>query len=115
MQLLLRHRLHMGAPLADGKPGPFKSASLLCAGKTVEIRRSEAGGDKGKGSTAKDLERLFLIAQEDRHRPRIGLSPLPMPVPPPPPPSEYALQTPLTLKDQPSSGMRRHVSATPEL
>ncbi|CAL5221994.1 g4282 [Coccomyxa viridis] len=57
-------------------------------GKTVEIRRSEAGGDKGKGSTAKDLERLFLIAQEDRHRPRIGLSPLPMPVPPPPPPSE---------------------------
>ena len=65
-------------------------AWVLCAGKTLEVRRSEAGGDRGKGSTARDLERLFLIAQEDRHRPRIGLSPLPMPVPPPPPPSEYA-------------------------
>ena len=70
------------------------SRTVVHAGKTLEIRRSEAGGDKGKGSTAQDLERLFLLAEEDRYRPRIGLSPLPMPVPPPPPPSEYVLASP---------------------
>ena len=67
-----------------------KAVQLLLAGKTLEVRRSEAGGDKVKGSSPRDLERLFLVAQQDRHRPCIGLSPLPMPVPPPPPPSQYA-------------------------
>ncbi|CAK0786611.1 hypothetical protein CVIRNUC_009825 [Coccomyxa viridis] len=57
-------------------------------GKTVEVRRSEAAGDKGRASTPQDLQRLFLLAQEDRHRPRVGLPPLPGPVPPPPALSE---------------------------
>ena len=43
-----------------------------------------------------DLQRLFLLAQEDRHRPRIGLPPLPGPVPPPPAPSECAPPQALT-------------------
>ena len=54
------------------------------------MRRSEAAGDKGRASTPQDLQRLFLLAQEDRHRPRVGLPPLPGPVPPPPALSEYA-------------------------
>ena len=57
------------------------------AGKTVEIRRSEAAGDRGKASSQPDLERLFLTAVQDRHRPRINLAPLPAPVPPPKPPT----------------------------
>ncbi|EIE22978.1 CIA30-domain-containing protein [Coccomyxa subellipsoidea C-169] len=56
-------------------------------GKTVEIRRSEAAGDRGKASSQPDLERLFLTAVQDRHRPRINLAPLPAPVPPPKPPT----------------------------
>ncbi|CAL8465559.1 g5095 [Coccomyxa elongata] len=56
-------------------------------GKTVEVRRSEAAGDKGKKPNLADLERLFLMTVEDRHRPRINLGPLPAPVPPPKPPT----------------------------
>ena len=60
------------------------------------MRRSEAAGDKGRASTPQDLQRLFLLAQKDRHRPRIGLPPLPGPVPPPPAPSECAPPQALT-------------------
>ena len=76
------------------------------------MRRSKAGGDKGKGSTVRDLERLFLTAQQDRHRPSIGLSPLPMPVPPPPPPSKYAsVSHSAPSHTGPSSSMHRHDSS----
>ncbi|KAK9814216.1 hypothetical protein WJX72_002437 [[Myrmecia] bisecta] len=58
------------------------------AGKTIEVRRSEAAGDKGRGMTGADRLRLFLAAVPDSQRQRILLPPLPTPVPPPPPPSK---------------------------
>ena len=73
-----------------------QQASGVFAGKTVEVRRSEAAGDKGRASTPQDLQRLFLLAQEDRHRPRIGLPPLPRPRAPAACPSECAPARALT-------------------
>jgi hypothetical protein len=63
------------------------------AGKTIEVRRSEAGSARGRAPDQADLERLWLTAVPDRQRPRIALPPLPAPVPPPPPPSKCALKT----------------------
>ena len=62
------------------------------AGKTIEVRRSEAVGDKGKSDTPEQLRRLFYISTEDRNRAQIGLPPMPKPVPPPPPPSKERTQ-----------------------
>ena len=61
-----------------------------CAGKTLEVRRSEAAAARGRPLNQADLERLWLSSMLDRHRPRINLPPLPSPVPPPPPPSQCA-------------------------
>ena len=62
------------------------------AGKTIEVRRSEAAGDKGKSDTVPQLQRLFYSSTEDRNRAQIGLPPMPKPVPPPPPPSKERTQ-----------------------
>ena len=62
------------------------------AGKTIEVRRSEAAGDKGKTDTAAQLRQLFYTSTEDRNRAQIGLPPMPKPVPPPPPPSKERTQ-----------------------
>ena len=61
-------------------------------GKTIEVRRSEAEGDKGKSDTQAQLRRLFYVSTEDRNRAQIGLPPMPKPVPPPPPPSKERTQ-----------------------
>lgn len=61
-------------------------------GKTIEVRRSEAVGDKGKSDTPAQLRRLFYSSTEDRNRAQIGLPPMPKPVPPPPPPSKERTQ-----------------------
>ena len=60
----------------------------MSAGKTIEVRRNEALASKGKKSSQRDLERLFLAAVTDGQRPKRLLPPLPSVVPPPPPPSE---------------------------
>lgn len=62
------------------------------AGKTIEVRRSEAAGDKGKSDTTAQLRQLFYTSTEDRNRAQIGLPPMPKPVPPPPPPSKERTQ-----------------------
>ena len=54
----------------------------------MEVRRSEAADARGKTPSAADLERLFMGAIEDRHRPYRRLPPMPGVVPPPPPPSK---------------------------
>ena len=82
-------RQHMCPSLNVSRAIPKRPVGV--AGKTLEVRRSEAAGDKGRASTGQDLQRLFLLAQQDRHRPRIGLPPLPAPVPPPPAPSECVM------------------------
>lgn len=61
------------------------------AGKTLEVRRSEAEASRGKKSSSRDLERLFLDAVEDWQRPKRNLPPMPMVAEVPPPPSKYAL------------------------
>lgn len=61
-------------------------------GKTIEVRRSEALGDRGKSDTAAQLKRLFYTSTEDRNRAQIGLPPMPKPVPPTPPPSKERTQ-----------------------
>ncbi len=61
---------------------------LLIAGKTIEVRRSEAADAKGKSDSAAQLQRLFYSSTQDRSRAQIGLPPMPKPVPPPPPPTE---------------------------
>ena len=58
------------------------------AGKTLEVRRSEAADAKGKATTPEQLRRIFYTAVEDRRRATVGLRPLPKPAPPPAPPSE---------------------------
>ncbi|KAL3135711.1 hypothetical protein ABBQ38_006182 [Trebouxia sp. C0009 RCD-2024] len=67
-------------------------ATPEATGKTVEVRRSEAMGDRGKTDTAAQLQRLFYASTEDRNRAQIGLPPMPKPVPPPPPPSKERTQ-----------------------
>lgn len=54
----------------------------------MEVRRSEAADARGKTPSSADLERLFMGAVEDRHRPYRRLPPMPGVVPPPPPPSK---------------------------
>ena len=66
----------------------YQLRSDVAAGKTVEVRRSEAAASRGQKSSAADLERLFLGAVEDWHRPKRLLPPFPAAVAPPPPPSE---------------------------
>lgn len=61
-------------------------------GKTIEVRRSEAEGDKGKSDSPAQLRRLFYISTEDMNRAQVGLPPMPKPVPPPPPPSKERTQ-----------------------
>jgi hypothetical protein len=61
---------------------------VLNAGKTIEVRRSEAADAKGKSDSAAQLQRLFYSSTQDRSRAQIGLPPMPKPVPPPPPPTE---------------------------
>ncbi len=61
---------------------------VLNAGKTIEVRRSEAADAKGKSDSAAQLQRLFYSSTQDRNRAQIGLPPMPKPVPPPPPPTE---------------------------
>ena len=56
----------------------------------MEVRRSEAADARGKTPSSADLERLFMGAVEDRHRPYRRLPPMPGVVPPPPPPSKCA-------------------------
>lgn len=58
------------------------------AGKTIEVRRSEAADAKGKSDSAAQLQRLFYSSTQDRSRARIGLPPMPKPANPPPPPTE---------------------------
>ena len=60
------------------------------AGKTLEVRRSEAADARGKTPSSADLERLFMGAVEDRLRPYRRLPPMPGVAPPPPPPSKCA-------------------------
>ena len=60
----------------------------LPAGKTLEVRRSEAADAQGKATTPEQLRRIFYTAVEDRRRATVGLRPLPKPAPPPAPPSE---------------------------
>lgn len=62
------------------------------AGKTFELRRSEARDGRGKGMDARSWRQLFLGLALDRHRARVGLLPFPKAVPPPPPPSEERKQ-----------------------
>lgn len=64
----------------------------VTAGKTIEVRRLEAAGDRGKSDTVPQLQRLFYTSTEDRNRAQIGLPPMPKPVPPPPPPSKERTQ-----------------------
>ena len=61
---------------------------VLNAGKTIEVRRSEAADAKGKSDSAAQLQRLFYSSTQDRSRARIGLPPMPKPANPPPPPTE---------------------------
>jgi hypothetical protein len=58
------------------------------AGKTFELRRSEARDGRGKAMSERAWQQLFLGLSPDRHRARAGLLPFPKAVPPPPPPSE---------------------------
>lgn len=60
----------------------------LFAGKTFELRRSEARDGRGKDMSERAWQQLFLGLSADRHRARAGLLPFPKAVPPPPPPSE---------------------------
>lgn len=62
------------------------------AGKTIEVRRSEAADAKGQSDSAAQLRRLFYTSTEDRNRAQIGLPPMPKPVPPPPPPTPERTQ-----------------------
>ncbi len=63
-------------------------SSRAGAGKTLEVRRSEAADARGKAPTPVDMERLFLGSVLDRHRPRVALPPFPKAAPPPAKPSE---------------------------
>ena len=90
MSVLSRELQAYDVPIAVSVMSKPQEASGVLQGRRFEVRRSEAAGDKGRASTPQDLQRLFLLAQEDRHRPRVGLPPLPGPVPPPPALSEYA-------------------------
>ncbi len=47
------------------------------AGKTFEVRRSEAADARGKAMTPSAFQQLFLGLALDRHRARIGLLPFP--------------------------------------
>ncbi len=58
------------------------------AGKTIEVRRSEASDAQGKAMDAQETLRLFLGCVQDSRRQAIGLEPFPAPAPPPAPPSE---------------------------
>eukprot|EP00882_Tetradesmus_deserticola_P007943 GHRQ01008363.1.p2 GENE.GHRQ01008363.1~~GHRQ01008363.1.p2 ORF type:complete len:175 (+),score=63.24 GHRQ01008363.1:870-1394(+) len=62
------------------------------AGKTLELRRSEAADAKGKAMSEAAFSRLFFKLALDRHRWRVGLQPFPRAVPPPPPPTEERTQ-----------------------
>ena len=84
--------LHARLVTADSPCNQSLEPKCGNAGKTVEVRRSEAVGDKGKSDTAAQLRRLFYISTEDRNRAQIGLPPMPKPVPPPPPPSKERTQ-----------------------
>ena len=57
----------------------------------MEVRRSEAADARGKTPSSADLERVFMGAVEDRHRPYRRLPPMPGVVPPPPPPSKCVI------------------------
>ena len=70
---------------------PDKDLALhIWAGKTVEVRRSEAADARGVAPTSSDLERLFFTAVSDRRRLQAGLPLMPAVVPPPPPVTECA-------------------------
>ncbi|GBF93005.1 hypothetical protein Rsub_05616 [Raphidocelis subcapitata] len=58
------------------------------AGKTFELRRSEAADGAGAGNGPRQLNRLFLKLAPDANRWRVGLPPFPRAVPPPAPPTE---------------------------
>lgn len=53
--------------------------------KTMELRRVEAAGDKGKSMTPTSYLQIFLGAVEDSLRTRVGMEPFPAPAPPPAP------------------------------
>ena len=70
---------------------PDKDLALhIWAGKTVEVRRSEAADARGVAPTSSDLEHLFFTAVSDRRRLQAGLPLMPAAVPPPPPVTECA-------------------------
>ena len=62
------------------------------AGKTLEVRRSEAADAKGKATTPQQLRRMFYTAVEDCRRATVGLRPLPKPALPLAPPSEERMK-----------------------
>ena len=70
-------------------------SSRAGAGKTLEVRRSEAADARGKTPSPIDTERLFLGSVLDRHRPRVALPPFPKAAPPPAKPSEQRQQASL--------------------
>jgi uncharacterized protein YbjT (DUF2867 family) len=57
--------------------------SPAAAGRTVELRRSEAAIDSGKTSTKADVQRALLRTVPDDARTSVGLRPLPAPCDPP--------------------------------
>ena len=69
-----------------------KVQGIGLAGKTLEVRRSEAADARGRSPSPVDMERLFLGAVLDRHRPRVALPPFPKAAPAPPAPTEQRKQ-----------------------
>ena len=57
-------------------------------GKTLELRRSEAGDASSRVPSVLQLQHQFLPLAEDRRRTLLGIAPLPKATPPPPPPSK---------------------------
>jgi hypothetical protein len=83
-------RPRSAAAHVDPAPWAPRARRAHAAGKTVEVRRSEAADARGRTPAPADLDRLFLGAAEDRLRPYMRLPPMPGVVPPPPPPSKRA-------------------------
>jgi uncharacterized protein YbjT (DUF2867 family) len=73
-------------------------ASPAAAGKTFELRRSEAADAQGIAPSAADTRRMFLALVSDARRPAYGIPPMPQPAPPPPPPD--AARTAEILADE---------------
>ena len=61
------------------------NAGGAAVNKTMELRRVEAAGDKGKSMSPTSYLQMFLGAVEDRLRTRVGMEPFPAPAPPPAP------------------------------